>query len=96
MAPRRYLRRAFLNFLGPGWNLPGDAVYPIARVDSEGKPLSGAYQYVIHFANGEQPPVNGFWSLTMYDPAGFFVANPLNPRRPEPAKQFQLQRRWST
>lgn len=35
-----YLRRAFLNLLGPGWNLPEDAVYPIARVESEGKTLS--------------------------------------------------------
>ena len=73
-----YLRRAFLNFLGPGWNLPEDAVYPIARADGEGKTLSGAYQYMVHFAKGQQPPVKGFWSLTMYDPEGFFVANPLN------------------
>ena len=73
-----YLRRAFLNLLGPGWNRPEDAVYPIARVDGEGKTLSGAHQYVVHFAKGEQPPVKGFWSLTMYDTEGFFVANPLD------------------
>jgi hypothetical protein len=73
-----YLQRALLNLQGPGWNRPEDAVYPIARVDSEGKPLSGAHEYVIHFAKGEQPPVKGFWSLTMYDPDGFFVPNPLD------------------
>jgi len=73
-----YLQRAHLNLLGPGWNLPKDAVYPIARVDGEGKTLNGAHEYVIHFAKGEQPPVKGFWSLTMYDPEGFFVPNPLD------------------
>jgi hypothetical protein len=73
-----YLQRAFLNLQGPGWNLPEDAVYPIAKVDSEGKPLSGIHRYVIHFAKGEQPPVKGFWSLTMYDADGFFVPNPLD------------------
>jgi hypothetical protein len=73
-----YLRRAFLNLLGPGWNRPEDAVYLTGRVDSEGKTLSGAHEYVVHFAKGEQPPVQGFWSLTMYDTEGFFVANRLD------------------
>jgi hypothetical protein len=73
-----YLRRAFLNFLGPGWNPPEDAVYPIGKIDGDGKALNGAHDYVVHFAKGEQPPVKGFWSLTMYDPEGFFVANPLD------------------
>jgi hypothetical protein len=73
-----YLQRALLNLQGPGWNRPEDAVYPIARVDGEGKPLSGAHSYVVHFAKGEEPPVKGFWSLTMYDAEGFFVPNPLD------------------
>jgi hypothetical protein len=73
-----YLQRAFVDFLGPGWNLLEDAVYPLAKVDNEGKTLSGAHEYVIHLAKGEQPPVKGFWSLTMYDTEGFFVPNPLD------------------
>jgi hypothetical protein len=73
-----YLHRACLNWQGPGWNRAEDAVLPVARVDGEGKTLSGANKYVIHFAKGEQPPVKGFWSVTMYDPEGFFVPNPLD------------------
>jgi hypothetical protein len=73
-----YLHRACLNWQGPGWNRSEDAVLPVARVDGEGKALSGANKYVIHFAKGEQPPVKGFWSLTMYDAEGFFVPNPLD------------------
>jgi hypothetical protein len=73
-----YLHRALLNWQGPGWNPPEDAVYPMARVDGEGKALSGANKYVVHFAKGELPPVKAFWSLTMYDSEGFFVANPLD------------------
>jgi hypothetical protein len=73
-----YLQRAFLNWQGPGWNRGEDSVYPTTRVDSEGKTLNGANEYLIHFAAGELPPVKGFWSLTMYDSEGFFVANPLD------------------
>jgi hypothetical protein len=73
-----YLHRATLNWQGPGWNRPEDAVYPMARVDGEGRALTGANQYVLHFANGTLPHVRGFWSLTMYDTEGFFVANPLD------------------
>jgi hypothetical protein len=73
-----YLHRAFLSWQGPGWNQPEDAVYPMATVDGEGRALSGANDYILHFAKGELPDVKGFWSLTMYDSEGFFVANPLD------------------
>jgi hypothetical protein len=73
-----YLHRAFLNWQGPGWNRPEDAVYPMATVDGEGRALSGADNYVLHFAKGDLPDAKGFWSLTMYDSEGFFVANPLD------------------
>ena len=32
----------------------------------------------MHFDKGQMPPIDGFWSLTMYDSQFFFVANPLN------------------
>ena len=38
----------------------------------------GEHNYVLHFNKGELPPVNAFWSVTMYDEAGFQVANPIN------------------
>jgi hypothetical protein len=70
--------RAVVALVGLGANLPQDAVYPSAYVDGDGKTLNGASKYVIHFDKGALPPVRAFWSITMYDPASFFVANPIN------------------
>jgi hypothetical protein len=73
-----YLKRAIVTQLGLGANLPEDAIYPLNIGDSNGKPLDGANQYVLHFNKGETPPVNAFWSITLYDPEGFQVGNSLN------------------
>jgi len=73
-----YLKRALIAQLGLGANLPQDAIYPINLGDENGKPLDGANNYMIHFAKGETPPVDAFWSITLYDPEGFPVANALN------------------
>ncbi len=73
-----YGARAVVSLVGLGANLPQDAVYPSAFVDGEGKPLDGANKYVVHFDKGALPPVKAFWSLTMYNPESFFVANPIN------------------
>ena len=54
------------------------AVYPITTADGSGQRLNGANKYVLHFEKGKLPPVNGFWSLTMYNAEYFFVANQLN------------------
>ncbi|HEX2951032.1 MAG TPA: DUF1254 domain-containing protein [Armatimonadota bacterium] len=72
-----YRFRAYVALIGLGANLPQDAIYPFTSVDSTGQPLSGINRYVIHFPKGQTPPVNGFWSITMYDPEYYFVANPL-------------------
>ncbi len=58
--------RAGTAWYGLGANLPDDAIYPVARTDADGNPLSGSHTYVIHFDKGQTPPVNAFWSLTMY------------------------------
>ena len=73
-----YLKRAIVAQLGLGANLPEDAIYPLNLGDETGKPLDGANKYTIHFDKGATPPVNAFWSLTLYDSDGFQVANGLN------------------
>ena len=73
-----YLDRATVTAIGLGANRPQDAIYPTSELDPTGKPYSGANKYVIHFDKGMTPPVDGFWSITMYNAQYFFVANPLN------------------
>lgn len=73
-----YLQRTLIATGGLGANLPDDAVYPTASFDGEGKPLTGANKYVLHFAKGQLPPANAFWSITMYDTDGFQVPNAIN------------------
>jgi hypothetical protein len=73
-----YLKRAIVAQLGLGANLPEDAIYPLNLGDETGKPLDGANKYTIHFDAADLPPVSAFWSVTLYDPEGFQVANSLN------------------
>jgi hypothetical protein len=73
-----YGTRAVVALVGLGANLPADAVYPSLFVDADNQPLDGAHKYVIHFDKGQTPPVNAFWSITMYTADSFFVANPIN------------------
>lgn len=73
-----YLLRALCNMLGPGWNVPPDAVYPASETSPDGSVYDGNKKYVIHFEKGQMPPVKGFWSLTMYDRDHFFVPNAVN------------------
>lgn len=73
-----YLKRAMIAMIGLGANQPEDAVYPLNIADADGKPLDGNNNYVLHFEKDELPPVNGFWSVTMYDKAGFQAANSLD------------------
>ena len=73
-----YRQRAMITWVGLGANRPQDALYPTSEGPDILKKYSGAKKYVLHFNKGELPPVNGFWSLTMYDAQYFFVANPLD------------------
>ena len=57
---------------------PRQAIYPLAQADRTLTPLTGAKTYVVHFAPGQLPPVQAFWSMTLYDTAGFLVANPID------------------
>ena len=73
-----YQLRAIITLIAFGANLPADAVYPTAFTDGDGKQLNGANDYVLHFAKGATPPVNAFWSVTLYGPDSFFVANVID------------------
>ena len=73
-----YLKRAIVTQVGLGANLPEDAIYPLNLTDDSGKPLDGANKYKISFDKGSTPPVNAFWSITLYDSDGFQVSNALN------------------
>jgi hypothetical protein len=73
-----YLKRAIITQVGLGANLPEDAIYPLNLGDENGRPLDGANKYSIHFDKDAAPPVNAFWSITLYDSEGFQVVNSLN------------------
>ena len=70
--------RGIVALVGLGANLPEDAVYPTTYVDAESKALNGANRYTLHFDKALGPPVNAFWSVTMYDAQSFFVDNAIN------------------
>ncbi|MGO4738977.1 DUF1254 domain-containing protein [Bosea sp. 2KB_26] len=57
-----------------------EATYPYTRVDAAGEPLDGSrHKYTITFAPGQLPPVNAFWSVTMYDgKSQLLVKNPID------------------
>jgi hypothetical protein len=73
-----YIQRALVTAIGLGANRPQDAIYPTSAKDADDHEYDGDKHYVMHFDKGQFPPVNGFWSLTMYNADYFFVPNPLN------------------
>jgi hypothetical protein len=74
-----YLYRMAAAVLGIYGNSKAEAMYPMYAIDAEGARLDGANRYTVHFAPGQLPPVNAFWSLTMYEmPQSLLVANPIN------------------
>jgi hypothetical protein len=81
---REYLKNNYLYRMGAAvngiyGNSKQEAMYPIFSLDADGQKLDGSRRYAIRFAPGQLPPVNAFWSLTMYElPASLLVANPLN------------------
>ncbi|WP_346296208.1 DUF1254 domain-containing protein [Rhodopseudomonas sp. P1] len=72
-----YLKRAIVAQFGLGANVPEDAIYPVNIADETSKPLDGTSNYVLRFQKGATPPVDAFWSLTLYDSDGFPVPNAL-------------------
>ncbi|WP_426281663.1 DUF1254 domain-containing protein [Lysobacter soli] len=74
-----YLYRMAGAVLGIYGNSKQEAMYPVYSVDASGQKLDGAKRYTLRFAPGQLPPVNAFWSVTMYEmPQSLLVANPID------------------
>lgn len=59
-------------------NAPNETKYYYQDLDITGARLNGANRYAVTFAKDQTPPVNGFWSLTLYNENHFFAPNELN------------------
>ena len=75
-----WLMRAAAAKAGIYGNNAVEAVYPMTHGDATGKPLDGSkHNYTITFPAGNLPPVNAFWSVTMYDgKTQLLIKNPIN------------------
>ena len=75
-----YVARATGTQVGIGANSRDEALYPILEKDANGQLLDGSKNvYALHFPKGGLPPVNAFWSMTMYDvPGQLLVKNPID------------------
>ena len=74
-----YMYRMAAAVLGIYGNSKEEALYPVYFVDASGQKMDGSHRYMLRFPPGQLPPVNAFWSLTMYQlPESLLYANPLN------------------
>ena len=75
-----WLKRAAGAKAGIYGNSPDEATYPLTRSDDTGQPLDGSkHTYTLTFPAGQLPPVNAFWSVTMYDgKTQLLIENPIN------------------
>jgi len=71
--------RSMVAYMGYGGNVAREAVYSVAFTDDKDQLLTGKNRYRIHFEKGRLPPVDAFWSITMYHlPGNQLVANTLD------------------
>jgi hypothetical protein len=73
----QFLKRAFVAYMGLGANIDEDATCPRTFTDDQGNQLNGKYNYILHFDKDQLPPVEAFWSVTMYDKDFYLVQNEL-------------------
>lgn len=72
-----YLIRAITAYKGLGAVAPEEALYAMSDFDADRRPLDGRSDYVLRFEPGDFPPVDAFWSVTLYDADRFLFANPM-------------------
>ena len=89
-----YLKRAIVAQLGLGANLPEDAIYPLNLADDD-RQAARRHRTTTRCTStrAQLPPVDAFWSVTLYDNDGFQVANPLNRFAVSSWMPFKYQRR---
>jgi hypothetical protein len=73
-----YLSRTAMGRANIFVNTPRETAYFYQDLDATGARLNGAHAYTLTFAPDSQPPVRGFWSLTLYNEYHFFYPNPLH------------------
>jgi hypothetical protein len=73
-----YIWRAAVALTGLGANIKEDAIYSRATRDANGDLLDGSNSFAITFAKGQLPPVNAFWSISLYNAKNYFSANPIH------------------
>ncbi|QKH35356.1 DUF1254 domain-containing protein [Achromobacter pestifer] len=75
-----WLKRAAGAKSGVYGNDDVEAMYPITRVTATGEIIdTSKHKYTITFPAGQLPPVNAFWSVTMYDgKSQLLIKNPIN------------------
>jgi hypothetical protein len=75
-----WLKRAEAAQAGIYGNDAVEAMYPLTTTLPNGEPLDGSkHNYTLTFAAGQFPPVNAFWSVTMYDgKTQLLIKNPIN------------------
>jgi hypothetical protein len=58
---------------------PEEAIYFQTYVDDQARRMNGQHRYVLRFEKGQLPPVEAFWSITLYRaPEGLLAANPID------------------
>ncbi len=74
---QNYLRRTESVIQGLFLHDPTEALYFLTYHDKSGEILNGDEKYTLHFKADQLPPVNEFWSITLYDKSYNFVENPI-------------------
>jgi hypothetical protein len=73
-----FLKRAYIAFSSLGANVDEEAIYPRTFTDDQGNQLNGKNKYILHFNEDQLPPVEAFWSVTMYGSDFYLVPNEIN------------------